>query len=60
MYDQAAQGKTNAQLNADRFKERVNELERRLRLRLDELAQERNIISKPPTVLEEHGLFPAQ
>jgi hypothetical protein len=51
MYDQAAQGKTNAQLNADRFKERVNELERRLRLRLDELAQERNIISKPPTVL---------
>jgi superfamily II DNA or RNA helicase len=51
MYDQAAQGKTNAQINADRFKERVNELERRLSLRLEELAQERNTVSKPPTVL---------
>ncbi|MCL1790893.1 MAG: SNF2-related protein [Peptococcaceae bacterium] len=50
-YDKAAQGKTNARLNADRFKERVYDLERRLRLRLEELAQERNIVSKPPTVL---------
>lgn len=51
MYDQVAQGKTNAQLNADRFRERVNDLERRLNRRLAELTQERNIISKPPTVL---------
>jgi len=51
LYDQAAQGKVNARLNADRFRERVNDLERRLKLRLEELAQERNIVSKPPTVL---------
>ncbi len=51
MYDQIAQGKPNAQLNADRFKERVHELERRLNRRLEELAQEKNIISKPPTIL---------
>ena len=43
--------KTNAQLNADRFKERVFDLERRLQLRLEELAQERSIVSKPPTIL---------
>jgi superfamily II DNA or RNA helicase len=58
MYDQAAQGKTNAQLNADRFKERVNDLERRLRLRLEELAQERNIVSRPPTVLGGAWIIP--
>jgi len=51
LYDQVAQGKTNAKLNADRFRERVYDLERRLRLRLEELAQERNIVSKPSTVL---------
>lgn len=51
MYDQIAQGKPNAQLNADRFKERVHELERRLNRRLEELAQEKGIVSKPPTVL---------
>ena len=51
MSDQAAQGKQNARLNADRFRERVNELERRLKQRLAELALERNIIQKPPMVL---------
>ena len=57
-YDQAAQGKTNAQLNADRFKERVYDLERRLRLRLEELAQEKSIVSKPPTILGGAWIIP--
>ncbi|GBU26706.1 RNA helicase [Treponema sp. R8-4-B8] len=51
MSDQAVQGKTNARLNADKFRERVNNLEMRLNQRLAELALERNIVSKPPTVL---------
>jgi superfamily II DNA or RNA helicase len=51
MSDQAAQGKPNARLNADRFIERVNDLESRLNQRLAELALERNIVSKPPVIL---------
>jgi len=51
MSDQAVQGKVNARLNADKFRERVNSLEMRLNQRLAELALERNIVSKPPTVL---------
>ncbi len=51
MYDQISTGKPNAQLNAEKFKERVHELERRLHRRLEELSQEKNIVSKPPTVL---------
>jgi superfamily II DNA or RNA helicase len=51
MSDQIVQGKVNAKLNADRFKERVSTLEQRLKLRLEELALERNIVSKPPIVL---------
>jgi len=51
MSDQAVQGKVNARLNADKFRERVNNLEMRLNQRLAELALERNIVSKPPTVL---------
>jgi hypothetical protein len=51
MSDHAAQGKPNARLNADKFRERVNTLEIRRNQRLAELALERNIVSKPPTVL---------
>jgi hypothetical protein len=51
MSDQAVQGKPNARLNADKFRERVNSLESRRNQRLAELALERNIVSKPPTVL---------
>ena len=51
MSDQAVQGKPNARLNADRFRERVTNLEIRRNQRLAELALERNIISKPPAVL---------
>jgi hypothetical protein len=51
MSDQIVQGKANAKLNADRFKERVSTLEQRLKLRLEELALERNIVSRPPIVL---------
>jgi superfamily II DNA or RNA helicase len=51
MSDQIVQGKVNAKLNADRFKERVSTLEQRLKFRLEELALERNIVSKPPTIL---------
>jgi hypothetical protein len=49
--DKIAEGKVNAKLNADRCRERVNNLELRLKTRLDELALERNIISKPPAIL---------
>jgi len=51
MSDQAVQEKPNARLNADRFRERVNDLVIRRNQRLAELALERNIISKPPAVL---------
>jgi len=51
MSDQAVQGKPNARLNADKFRERVNNLELRRNKRLADLALERNIVSKPPTVL---------
>jgi len=51
MSDQIVQGKPNARLNAEKFQERVTNLEVRLKRRLEELALERNIISKPPTVL---------
>jgi hypothetical protein len=51
MSDQAVQGKVNARLNADKFRERVNSLEKRRDQRLAELALERNIASIPPTVL---------
>lgn len=44
----AARGKSNARLNADRCTDRTNSLEPRLKHRLDELALERNIVSKPP------------
>jgi hypothetical protein len=49
--DKIAEGKINARLNADRCRERVTNLELRLKNRLDELALERNIISKPPAIL---------
>jgi hypothetical protein len=49
--DKVAEGKVNAKLNADRCRERVNSLELRLKNRLDELALEKNIISKPPVIL---------
>jgi hypothetical protein len=49
--DKIAEGKTNAKLNADRCRERVNNLESRLKNRLDELTLEKNSISKPPMVL---------
>ena len=58
MSDQAVQGKPNARLNADRFRERVNNLEMRLNQRLTDLALERNIISKPPTVLSGAWIVP--
>jgi len=51
MSDQAVQGKVNARLHADKFRERVNSLEIRRNQRLAELALERNIASIPPTVL---------
>jgi len=51
MSDQIARGKPDARLNAGKFKERVANLEARLKHRLEELALERNIISKPPAVL---------
>jgi superfamily II DNA or RNA helicase len=56
--DEAAQGKTNARLNADRAIERVNNLELRLKQRLAELALERNIISKPPVILGGAWIIP--
>lgn len=58
MYDQVVSGKPNAQLNADKFKERVHDLERRLRNRLEELEQEKTIISKPPTILGGAWIIP--
>ena len=58
MKDQIAQGKTNARLNAERFQERVNELEHRQKLRLEELALERNITARPPTVLGGAWIIP--
>jgi hypothetical protein len=58
MSDQIAQGKPNAKLNADRFMERVSTLEQRLKQRLEELALERNISSKPPTVLGGAWIIP--
>ncbi|MCL1994399.1 MAG: DUF3883 domain-containing protein [Spirochaetes bacterium] len=51
MSDQAALGKANASLNADKFRERVNALEIRRNKRLAELSLERNIVSKPPAIL---------
>ncbi|MHB9291031.1 putative RNA polymerase-associated protein RapA [Hollandina sp. SP2] len=51
MKDRIAQGKTNARLNAERFQERVKDLELRQKRRLEELALERNIVPKPPVVL---------
>ena len=49
--DQAVMGKPNARLNADRAAERVHNLGKRLKVRLGELALERNIVSKPPLIL---------
>jgi hypothetical protein len=49
--DKAANGAVNARLNADRCKERVDNLEQRLKQRLEDLVLERTITSKPPTVL---------
>jgi superfamily II DNA or RNA helicase len=51
MQDQIAQGKPNARLNAERFQERVKDLEFRQKQRLKELTLERNIVSRPPLVL---------
>jgi hypothetical protein len=51
MKDQIARGKPNARLNAERFQERVNDLELRQKQRLEELALERNIVPRPPVVL---------
>jgi superfamily II DNA or RNA helicase len=58
MSDHVAQGKANARLNADRCIERVNDLELRLKRRLDELVLERNIVSKPPIILGGAWIIP--
>jgi hypothetical protein len=58
MKDQIAQGKTNARLNAERFQERVNDLELRQKRRLEELSLERNIVPRPPTVLGGAWIIP--
>jgi hypothetical protein len=51
MYDRIAEGVPNARINAEKFKEWRNDLEKRKETRLAELAQERNIIPRPPVVL---------
>lgn len=56
--DMAVEGKVNARLNADRLRERVNNLTKRLKDRLAELALERNIVSKPPALLGGAWIIP--
>jgi hypothetical protein len=51
MYDEAAKGKENAELNANNFAARAQDLRIRLKNRLHELELENNIIPKPPVVL---------
>jgi hypothetical protein len=58
MKDQIAQGKPNARLNAERFQERANKLEVQQKKRLEELALERNIVPRPPTVLGGAWIIP--
>jgi SNF2 family DNA or RNA helicase len=51
MYDRISEGIPNARINAEKFKEWRDELEKRKEQRLLELSQERNIIPRPPVVL---------
>ena len=54
MLDQGSQGKAKA----ERYIQRVHELEYRLNHRLEELKQEKNIIPKPPMVLGAAWVIP--
>ncbi|GHU23820.1 RNA helicase [Spirochaetia bacterium] len=51
MYDQIAQGKTNAQLNADNFSKWAGDYRRRKKHRLEELELEKKIFPQIPTIL---------
>jgi hypothetical protein len=54
MSDQAVQGKVNARLNADKFREQVNSLEKRRDQRLAELALERESGNSPEDVSKDN------
>ncbi|MDR0644765.1 MAG: DUF3883 domain-containing protein [Treponema sp.] len=58
MYDKIAEGVPNARINAEKFKEWRDDLEKRKEIRLAELAQERNIIPRPPVVLGGAWIIP--
>jgi len=48
--EQEKAGKVNNRLNSDKAKQRANELDRRMRSRLEELEGEKSLISLPPVV----------
>jgi superfamily II DNA or RNA helicase len=58
MYDKIAEGVPNARINAEKFKEWRDDLEKRKEIRLLELARERNIIPRPPVVLGGAWIIP--
>jgi len=58
MYDKISEGTPNARLNAEKFKGWRDDLEKRKEIRLLELAQERNIIPRPPVVLGGAWIIP--
>jgi superfamily II DNA or RNA helicase len=58
MYDRIAEGVPNARINAEKFKEWRDDLEKRKEIRLLELAQERNIVPRPPVVLGGAWIIP--
>jgi len=43
-------GKTNSKLNSEKARQRANDLDRRMKKRLDELEAEKSLISLPPVV----------
>lgn len=59
LQSQEAAGRVNARLNSARAKQRVDELAARLDYRLQELAQERQLIPLPPVVIGGALIVPA-
>ncbi|MFO7782072.1 MAG: SNF2-related protein [Spirochaetia bacterium] len=53
-------GKVNAKINSKKAAERVDELERRLKRRLDELDAQRNLSPQPPNVIGAALVVPAR
>jgi superfamily II DNA or RNA helicase len=58
MYDKISAGVPNARINAEKFKGWRDDLEKRKEIRLLELAQERNIVPRPPVVLGGAWIIP--